>query len=92
MVREIRSAIASFHQDSEVKGVILTGIPHFFTAGLDVIELYSYNKEQITAFFADFGGMFIDLVTFKTISCRTHRTCSSGWLCDGDCLRLQSDG
>ena len=52
MVREIRSAIASFHQDSEVKGVILTGIPHFFTAGLDVIELYSYNKEQITAFYA----------------------------------------
>ena len=65
MVQEIRSAIASFHEDSEVKGVILTGIPHFFTAGLDVIELYSYNKEQITAFFADFGGMFIDLVTFK---------------------------
>ena len=65
MVKEIRTAISEAASDESVKGVILTGIPNFFTAGLDVIELYSYNKHQITEFFADFGGMFIDLVTFE---------------------------
>jgi len=65
MVREIRSAVANFRTNKTVKGVIITGIPNFFSAGLDVIELYSYDKSQITEFFADFGGMFLDLVTFE---------------------------
>ena len=34
-------------------------------SGLDVIELYSYDEEQIRSFFTDFGGLFIDLVTFE---------------------------
>ena len=65
MVLEIRTAMNDFSSDNSVKGVILTGIPNFFTAGLDVIELYSYDKEQIAEFFADFGGMFIDMISFK---------------------------
>ena len=65
MVKEIRSVVAEVANSDEIQGLILTGKPHFFTAGLDVIELYSYDKEQITAFFADFGGLFIDLVTFE---------------------------
>jgi 3,2-trans-enoyl-CoA isomerase len=65
MVKEIRKAVAEFSEDDAIKGMILTGIPNFFTAGLDVIELYSYDKKQMTEFFADFGGMFIDLVTFE---------------------------
>jgi len=65
MVKEIRAAVAEFADSDDVKGLILTGTPHFFTAGLDVIELYSYDKEKITEFFADFGGLFIDLVTFE---------------------------
>ena len=65
MVKEIRAAVAEISASDDIKGLILTGTPHFFTAGLDVIELYSYNKEQITDFFADFGGLFIDLVTFE---------------------------
>jgi 3,2-trans-enoyl-CoA isomerase len=65
MVKEIRAAVADVASDDRTHGLILTGIPNFFTAGLDVIELYSYDKDQITAFFTDFGGMFIDLVTFE---------------------------
>lgn len=65
MVKEIRMAVAEIASDDAIKGLILTGIPNFFTAGLDVIELYSYDKDQITEFFADFGGLFIDLVTFE---------------------------
>ena len=65
MVKEIRNAMKDFSSDDSIKGVILTGIPNFFTAGLDVIELYSYDKKQISEFFSDFGAMFIDMVTFQ---------------------------
>lgn len=65
MVKEIREAFQDFSTNDSVKGVILTGIPNFFSAGLDVIELFSYDKEQIKSFFADFGGMFLDLITFE---------------------------
>lgn len=65
MVKEIRSVVADVAASDEVEGLILTGTPHFFTAGLDVIELYSYDKDKITEFFADFGGMFIDMVQFE---------------------------
>jgi 3,2-trans-enoyl-CoA isomerase len=65
MVKEIRTAVADVATNHAVKGLILTGTPHFFTAGLDVIELYSYDREKIAEFFADFGGLFIDLVSFE---------------------------
>lgn len=65
MVKELRSSIVDIANDDTTGGLILTGIPNFFTAGLDVIELYSYDKEQITIFFEDFAGLFIDLVSFE---------------------------
>lgn len=65
MVKELRTSIGEIANDDNTGGLILTGIPNFFTAGLDVIELYSYDKEQITNFFEDFAGLFIDLVTFE---------------------------
>ncbi|MFD0861934.1 enoyl-CoA hydratase/isomerase family protein [Sungkyunkwania multivorans] len=64
MVREIRETFAQLENDDSVKGVVLTGTPHFFSAGLDVIELYGYDEQQIKDFFVDFGGMFIQLAKF----------------------------
>lgn len=65
MVIEIREAFQDFNKSDSIKGVIVTGIPNFFSAGLDVIELFSYDRNQIDQFFADFGGMFLDMVTFQ---------------------------
>lgn len=64
MVDELREVFANFEKDPEVKGVILTGQPHFFSAGLDLIELIRYNKAQITSFFSDFGALYLQLVQF----------------------------
>ncbi len=64
MTKEIRTAFANLESDDTVKGVIVTGIPHFFSAGLDVIELYSYDEQQMKEFFNDFGGMYIQLAKF----------------------------
>ncbi|AXT55501.1 enoyl-CoA hydratase/isomerase family protein [Aquimarina sp. AD1] len=65
MVQEIRRAFDDLETDSSVKGVIITGTPHFFTAGLDVIELYGYDKPKMNEFFNDFGGMYIQLAKFS---------------------------
>ena len=70
MVKEIRTAIQELELDATIGGVILTGIPHFFSAGLDVIELYGYNESQMREFMRDFGRLHIELVRFtKPLIC-----------------------
>ncbi len=65
MVDELRTTFRQLATDSDVKGVILTGQPHIFSAGLDVIELYGYDKTQIETFFNAFGALHIELVKFE---------------------------
>ena len=65
MVEELSKTFQSFQEDDSVKGVILTGQAHFFTAGLDVIELYGYDKETIKEFMVAFGELYITLAKFS---------------------------
>ena len=65
MVQELRDIFHSLGENSKVKGVILTGKPHYFSAGLDLIELFQYDKEQIRDFFTSFGALYLELVQFK---------------------------
>ncbi len=65
MVDEIRSAIKMLESDDQVKGLIITGHPGFFSAGLDVKELYRYDKDQIKNFLYDFGRMHKELLRFS---------------------------
>ena len=64
MVQELREVFDSLGQDASVKGVILTGQPHYFSAGLDLIELFGYDRQQIRDFFTAFGNLYLDLVRF----------------------------
>ena len=64
MVRELREVFHALKEDASVKGVILTGQPHYFSAGLDLIELIRYDQDQIRGFFTAFGGLYLDLVQF----------------------------
>ncbi|MEL6866924.1 MAG: enoyl-CoA hydratase/isomerase family protein [Bacteroidota bacterium] len=65
MVEEIRATFRELEADDSVRGVILTGIPRYFSAGLDVIELYGYDKEKMDAFFISFGSMHIEMAQFS---------------------------
>lgn len=65
MVKELSEIFNRLEDDEAVKGVILTGKPHYFSAGLDLIELYQYDKEQIQDFFTAFGALYLQLVQFK---------------------------
>ncbi|MRI00228.1 enoyl-CoA hydratase/isomerase family protein [Kriegella sp. EG-1] len=65
MVTELREIFKSIAANEEVKGVILSGQPHYFSAGLDLIELFQYDQNQIEDFFSSFGCLYIELVQFK---------------------------
>jgi len=65
MVNEMRMVFHRLDNDEHTQGAILTGIPHFFSAGLDLVELMGYNRDQISNFFASFGALYAQLLKFE---------------------------
>lgn len=57
MVLELTKTFNELANNTEVKGVYLIGNSPFFSAGLDVIELFQYNEKQIKQFWFDFANM-----------------------------------
>lgn len=95
MVREIRQVFDGLKDDDEIRGVIITGKPHYFSAGLDVIELYNYDYAEIKAFWLDFLGMMVDLFKFSkpTIAALSGYSPAGGTIIALTCdYRLMADG
>ncbi len=65
MVKELSACIKTLENDDDIGGLILTGKEGFFTSGVDLIEAYDYNKEQIRAFWTDFLALQALLAAFK---------------------------
>lgn len=49
---------------AQLKGVVLTGYKHFFSAGLDLIEVYAFDREQMRRFITHWETTMIDLFAF----------------------------
>lgn len=65
MMEEISEFFKNAENDSEIGGVILTGNPSIFTAGLDVVELYGLDKEGSYAFWKRFVDLATELAAFS---------------------------
>ncbi|WP_026904587.1 enoyl-CoA hydratase/isomerase family protein [Pedobacter glucosidilyticus] len=65
LIKELKSLIKNIEQDEQILGTILTGKEGFFTAGLDLIELYDYDENQIKNFWVDFLDLVKTLTLFK---------------------------
>ena len=79
MVTELRATFAEMEKDNTVQGVILTGTTNFFSAGLDLIELYGYDEQQMRDFFISFGLMHVELARFtKPFICAITGYCPAG--------------
>ena len=65
MVDELQKMIINIEKDENIGGIILTGKEGFFTAGLDLIELYNYDEEQIKTFWTKFLDLVKTLTLFK---------------------------
>ncbi|MCP4443295.1 MAG: enoyl-CoA hydratase/isomerase family protein [Aureispira sp.] len=64
MLSEILQMLKDTAADDAIRGVILTGKPNFFSAGLDVIELYGYDKPTIRKFWSDFMTMVTEMSAY----------------------------
>lgn len=51
MLKELTTCFEDLGQDDEVTGAVITGKLPFFSAGLDVIELYNYDNDQVVELF-----------------------------------------
>ncbi|ADY54117.1 Enoyl-CoA hydratase/isomerase [Pseudopedobacter saltans DSM 12145] len=95
MVNELKTMIGNIQQDQNIGGVILTGKNGFFTAGLDLIELYDYDETEIESFWID----FLELVKILTAFQKPMIAAISGHSPAGGCVlslccdyRIMSEG
>jgi Delta3-Delta2-enoyl-CoA isomerase len=65
MVAELSDMFRNISRDEGIHGVILTGNEGFFSAGMDLIELYDLNEMQIREFWKDFLNLVTELVSFS---------------------------
>lgn len=88
MVKELQQIFSDLEANESVNGVILTGTPHFFSAGLDVIELFGYNEEKMRAFMIDFGALHVQMARFpKPLICAINGHSPAG----GTVLAITAD-
>jgi len=65
MVTELTAAIKEIEDDDNLNGLIITGKEGFFSAGIDLMEVYNYNQEQSKDFWSVFLSLQTILVAFK---------------------------
>ncbi len=70
VIEALREAVRACEKDTKYRGLILTGQPGIFSAGLDVIELYDYSEAKIRDFMISFSRLHLELVNFpKALIC-----------------------
>lgn len=65
LLNELRQIIKSIENDDAISGIILHGNEGFFSAGLDLIELYDYSEEEIREFWQSFLLFIQEFTAFK---------------------------
>ena len=65
MLSELIAAVKDLDADEDVAGLVITGKENFFSAGVDLIELYGYNEAQSKAFWHTLLEAVATLAAFK---------------------------
>lgn len=65
MVQELQDMFQNIQNDDAISGAILTGNNGFFSAGLDLIELYDYDETEIEKFWIAFLKLVNTVTAFK---------------------------
>lgn len=63
-VAGLRIALKNLLEDDSIYGVIINGKENFFSAGLDIPELYTYDEQQFEKFWRNFMDLICDLLAF----------------------------
>ncbi|WP_428329783.1 enoyl-CoA hydratase/isomerase family protein [Mucilaginibacter sp.] len=65
MLAELISTVKDIEADDTIGGLIITGKEGFFSAGIDLIEVYNYNEAESKNFWTNFLLMQTVLASFK---------------------------
>ena len=65
MVIELGDMLQNIEADDNIGGVLITGKENFFSAGLDLIELYNYNEDEAKSFWHLFLNFVAKITAFK---------------------------
>lgn len=65
MVTELKEMFHNIETDDNIYGVIITGKNDYFSAGLDLVELFDYSEEQLKSFWEQYFLLIFILVSFK---------------------------
>lgn len=64
MIDELRQLIKEATNDATVGGIVLAGKPHFFSGGVDLLEVYEYSSEATRHFWGSFIQLAAEMVAF----------------------------
>ncbi|BDS15102.1 enoyl-CoA hydratase/isomerase family protein [Aureispira anguillae] len=65
MIDELRQLIRETEQDTTIGGIVLTGKPHFFSGGVDLLEVFYYDSEGIRNFWGSFLQLAAEMLAFS---------------------------
>lgn len=65
MITELMDLFKNLVADEHIGGAMISGQEHFFSAGLDLMELYHFNEEEVKSFWELFFEFAATLVAFK---------------------------
>jgi len=65
MITELNDMLHNIANDDNIGGVLITGRENFFSAGLDLIELYGYNEEEAKSFWHLFLDFIAKITAFR---------------------------
>jgi enoyl-CoA hydratase/carnithine racemase len=95
LVNELLECLLELKANDQIRGVLLTGHGEFFSAGLDVVELYQYNETEILDFWRIYDRLIRRIVSFpKPIVAAITGHCPAGGcvLALGCDYRVMSEG
>jgi len=79
IIHELTQVILELKANESIRGAIITGKGEFFSAGLDVVELYNYNEEEILNFWRDYDRLLRLMIAFpKPLVAAINGHCSAG--------------
>ncbi len=65
LAKDLGTVFSELDQDDSVKGVILTGRPHCFSAGLDIVSLSQGGSEGAKQFWRNYLGAIQSMIRFS---------------------------
>ncbi|PST84735.1 enoyl-CoA hydratase/isomerase family protein [Pedobacter yulinensis] len=64
MIGELNDMFVNIAADDQIAGLVVTGKEPFFSAGLDLVELYGYNEAETESFWRQFLEFVQTMVSF----------------------------